>query len=688
MSVAESGEAECSAATCAQEDRFSPDDEQLLHRWLWLRLASGVAAVRSQLALEDPVRASVIAQGLMTEALVAALPWHQLLHELATRAAQEAPLARDALGLLRTRLASSPIADLLGPTELDILVLGTAVSRDRKLQELGTLFTLDGMDDVSSLIADALALPEEQVSAALHPAAPLRFWGLLRCRPLVSGLGDAIEPAAGIRLHLYYGRRPVDAGILRRFCKPLEVTSERAADLSHLAVARQVVQAFLKSSTSARVLLHGKPGVGTSEFIRQTVRALDWQGYVVDLRFLPEERLFNERDFGAEPALAVLRGRPGSVIVFDHATHILRSSARGLRNYIDLIEVPSIWVAENLDLIDTDVLERFDHTLEILPPPTAARLAILREALDGLGVSEACLAEVAATKNFVPATAVRLAHAVPVLVKEGMAADAALKALRSSAPKLETREPKPRRWMGLPYRSEWIRASADLERLIVGLTRVGAGTLLFSGPPGTGKTEFAWHLASRLGRKLLIRSASDLNNALIGETEKAMTRAFEEAERDGSILLIDEVDSFMRSRESAIRTWEVSQVNEMLTQLDRFAGIAIFTTNVPEILDSAVMRRIDRKIEFDYLAPEHRWEVFSAAAGALAVPIVEPDTELRRRVEALSDLTLGDVAVVIRSERLEPQISGAVDLYGALKAEERRRCNGKRGIGFLAESAG
>jgi len=677
------GSPPCAAAALERfQDRLSRAQEHTLHRWFWLRLASGAGAVRDQPTVESHVRAAVVAHGWMTEESLAALSWHELLERLAAQAGREARVVRRIIARLRTRFMTSSLPVELGATACDILILGTAMSRERKLQELGTLFVLDGMEDVVARVAEAIDANEMDVADALHPAAPLKFWGLLRCPALVAGVGQAIEPVRTIRHHLY-GRLPLDEALLRPFLKQLEVTRHESVDLTHLTLASQVAQAFLNSGPSARVLLHGKPGVGTSEFIRDVIRRLEWRGYTTDLRAISETQLLNDRDLGAEAAYSVLRRRPHSVIVFDHATHILRSSLRDLRNYMDLIGVPTVWVSENLELIDADLLSRFDQIFEIQAPPRAASTAILRRALEGLGVSESRLEAVAAADDFVPATATRLARALPVLINHGMAPDAALDALRH-LPVSRSGKPRPgpQARRSLPYRMPWIRASADLERLITGLTQVSAGTLLFSGPPGTGKTEFARHLAARLGRTLLIRSAADLNGHLVGETEKAIARAFGEAQRDGSILLIDEVDSFLRSRESAVRTWEVSQVNEMLTQLDRFEGIAILTTNAPESLDAAVVRRIDRKVEFNHLAKAYRWEVFTAAAEVLAVPIVDPVTELRGRVESLSELALGDVAVVIRGERLEPCISCAGDLCNALRVEIRRRLKTQSPIGF------
>lgn len=663
--------------------RLSNSEIHTLHRWFWLRLASGPGAIRDWNTVDPHVRSAVVAHGLMDEVQVAALTWDALFNELGARAAAEARVAKRIVSRLRRRLASVAAPVELDATACDILILGTAMQRERALQQLGAVFTLDEPDDVIARVAEAIDASEEAVAEALHPAAPLKFWGLLKSPYLITGIAKAIEPQRAIRHHLY-GVRPLDESLIHRFCMPLDVTPDPSVDLAHLADAAHVVQAFLRTRASARVLLHGRPGIGTSEFIKEVVRRLGWQAYIADLRNVSEGQLLNDKELGADAAYAALRGRPGSIVVLDHATRILRSSERDFRAHLDLCAVPTVWVAESLDLIDEDIVSRFDHILELEAPPRATRIAMLRRMLGPLGVSDGMVELVAGAETFTPADAVRLERSVPVLAEQGIAPDAALEVLGvRRARKVAMPIPEPVRRPGLPYRMEWIRANADLSRLATGLARTGAGTLLFSGPPGTGKTEFARHLAAKLGWPLLIRGAADINQPYIGQTEKAMAQAFEEARRDRSVLLIDEVDSFLRSRESAVRSWEIAQVNEMLTQLDRFEGIAIFTTNALASLDPAVMRRIDRKIEFDYIAAEHRCEVFTAAAAVLGLPALEIAGPSVDRIRKLSGLALGDVAVVLRGERLEPTITNSEGLYRALAIETDRRLGRRNPVGFV-----
>ena len=94
-----------------------------------------------------------------------------------------------------------------------------------------------------------------------------------------------------------------------------------------------------------------------------------------------------------------------------------------------------------------------------------------------------------------------------------------------------------------------------------------------------------------------------------------MARMFEAAEsHEGAVLLLDEADSFLRSRRMAERNYEVSEVNEMLAGMERFAGIFICTTNLFEELDEAALRRFAFKIGFKPLRVEQRQRMFAREA--------------------------------------------------------------------------
>jgi SpoVK/Ycf46/Vps4 family AAA+-type ATPase len=220
-------------------------------------------------------------------------------------------------------------------------------------------------------------------------------------------------------------------------------------------------------------------------------------------------------------------------------------------------------------------------------------------------------------------------------------------------------------------------------KIVEALRRKGFGTLCFYGPPGTGKTALAEHIAHELQRPLMIRQASDLVSKFVGETEQNMARMFEEAEAEQAVLLLDEADSFLRSRRLAERNYEVSEVNEMLQGMERYAGIFICTTNLFQDLDEAALRRFTFKIQFKPLTGEQRERMF--VAEALDGHEERLTDEQRKRLRVMDLLAPGDFAAVKRQidvlgESFEPdEFLSQLEAEHRVKPEARQR----RGIGFV-----
>ena len=121
---------------------------------------------------------------------------------------------------------------------------------------------------------------------------------------------------------------------------------------------------------------------------------------------------------------------------------------------------------------------------------------------------------------------------------------------------------------------------------------------LFYGPPGTGKSMLAEAIASEVGKKLLVAEVPKIVDKHVGETEKNIQAMFKGAKDNDAVLLLDEADSLIYNRSYAYRSWEIMSVNVMLAELERFEGIAILTTNMDKLLDSAVERRMALKVQF------------------------------------------------------------------------------------------
>jgi hypothetical protein len=149
--------------------------------------------------------------------------------------------------------------------------------------------------------------------------------------------------------------------------------------------------------------------------------------------------------------------------------------------------------------------------------------------------------------------------------------------------------------------------------------------LCLSGPPGTGKSQFARYLAARLGMEVMQQRASDLLSMWVGESEKQIATAFQTARARRAMLVIDEADSLLSDRREAVRSWEVTQVNEMLTWMESHPLPFVCTTNLMDRLDQASLRRFTLKLRFASLSPVQTKLAFERFFG-----IVAPATTRRR----------------------------------------------------------
>lgn len=126
-------------------------------------------------------------------------------------------------------------------------------------------------------------------------------------------------------------------------------------------------------------------------------------------------------------------------------------------------------------------------------------------------------------------------------------------------------------------------------------------SMLFYGPPGTGKTLMAQAIADQYNKKLKIVGSAEIESSEPGQAERNI-KAFFEGTKDDTVLLFDECDSLVYSREQ-VGSILAAQVNQLLSSLESFEGIVIFTTNRLGVLDEAFNRRLSLKLEFDL--PSH-----------------------------------------------------------------------------------
>ena len=202
--------------------------------------------------------------------------------------------------------------------------------------------------------------------------------------------------------------------------------------------------------------------------------------------------------------------------------------------------------------------------------------------------------------------------------------------------------------------------------------------ILFYGLSGAGKTNLAHYIAESLGKGIITKNASDILGMLVGESEKNIAKAFEEAKKQKKILLFDEVDSFFRERSYASQSWEITQVNEFLTEIEKFERIVICTTNLLNIMDKAMQRRFHIMVEFKALKDEGVESLLGKY-----FPQFDFNEEDIRRISRFQSATPGDFGNLSSRLRFmnQKKVNEKYITDELCKMQEEKEL-GKRSIGF------
>jgi AAA+ superfamily predicted ATPase len=282
--------------------------------------------------------------------------------------------------------------------------------------------------------------------------------------------------------------------------------------------------------------------------------------------------------------------------------------------------IPAIWTINDAKLLDESIIRRMALAIEMPIPPAKTRERVWHRVLakNTLSLPETDI-KVLSQLDISPAVvdnAARVAKQIGGRIEDfQFATQGIVKAISGHLPK-----PKP--VQATPFCPELIRTDTNLERITRQLKLTGRKdfSLCLYGPPGTGKSAFVRHLAETLELPVVMKRASDLLGAYVGNTEKSIAKAFQEALDKEAFLIFDEADSLLGDRRYAVRNWEVSQVNEMLTWMENHPLPFACTTNLMDRLDQAPLRRFTFKCHFDFLGEEQLRLAFERFFGVTVTP--------------------------------------------------------------------
>ena len=468
--------------------------------------------------------------------------------------------------------------------------------------------------------------------------------------------------------------------------KPCSKTNLTTKNYPHIKEDVKILLSFLKSVVSKKqkgvnVLLYGSAGTGKTELSKVIASELNLKLY--EVAYDDGDRYADECQRLRSYCLAQNVLSAGSnLLMYDEAEDIFNTNNNEKRQYgkafinrsLETNELPTIWITNNIFDMDEAVVRRFNLAIEIGIPTEDVRAKIIKKYSENL-IDNKLIKKLAKNDFIAPALISNASVVVSNLSTKdkNKAFERVINNTLKAQGYEEIRDYNPRDDLPSSYDPNFVNSDCDLNELMQGIKISKNARICLYGVPGTGKSAYAKFIAKSLKKPIIIKKGSDLLSMFLGVTEKNIARAFKEAKAKKAVLVFDEVDSFLQDRSMAARSWEITQVNEMLVQMESFDGIFIATTNLIDNLDKACLRRFDLKLEFGYLLPEQARNLFKKECTLLKVKF---DEDASKKVSSLGLLAPGDFASVRRQAKFRPIKNGddfchRLELEVALKNEEK-----------------
>ena len=493
--------------------------------------------------------------------------------------------------------------------------------------------------------------------------------------------------------------------------------SVKAYETNSFSVSEEqtdVAVQLLKSKNACNILLYGAPGAGKTEYAKALIKQAG-----LKMTTYKNELEVSDKDDADAKALSRLNcylslKKEDSVLVVDEAENVLQtrefsffgmslsSSQKGTVNkMLETSENKCIFIVNYTTEMDESTLRRFTYSIKFQAMPKETLRSIAAEKLKPVNmpaVLKSDILDMCGKYKITGASVDNVVKAISSLDYQKGKEDKVRKDIKSvleANSSLLYGKTKMRDAVKKSYDLSVLNTSVSAAEIIEMLKTAelykkenqneenSEGVrMLFYGLSGTGKTELARYISTVLGKPLLLKRCSDLLGPYVGQTERLIAEAFEEAESTDSILLFDEADSFFADRAGAKQSWERTQVNEFLTQMEEFSGICICTTNLRKIMDPAMQRRFHIITEFKALNEDGITTLLKSFFGKYKFN----DGQIQELAK-FNTVTPGDFGSLKNKMRFIPQekLNSEYVVNELLKIQDEKRMNGGGAkIGFAS----
>ncbi len=489
-----------------------------------------------------------------------------------------------------------------------------------------------------------------------------------------------------------------------------QASALRLKDFMHLSpdtMVKFIDIALNNSMPGINVLLYGEPGCGKSEFSKVitdktgaalvAIRALGDDAHNLNNQLHTHHNSTNLRLQYHQLVQRLIPKREKTLLLVEECEDVFGQGHpvhghyfQGLgKDYLHgLLEknvVPTIWITNHISDIPESCIRRFTFVQQVEVPDNRVMTNIIAKECRGLYLSKDFKHKLASNTDIVPAHISNAALVAHHVEHTGKVAENTIESMVNSKLIACGNDINPSKYRAqLVFSKEFLNirgGNKAIDQIAKAVNKNSDIRVLLTGESGTGKTAAVNHFAEQANREIITVRCSDVISKYIGESEKNIKNIFEQATTNGSVLLFDEINSLLLDRSGLTQSWEIQQVNELLTQLECFTEPFFASTNYAARLDKAMARRFDFKLEFQHLASPQVLKLYNRLLGGSDF-FDEIPHYIKTELEKLTQLAPGDFAIIERRQKIATNPLSHEERLHILKAENDQKQHSKS-IGFI-----